>query len=116
MVACAYAEDANTPKILQYVNAIEDLGMRVQCLMQAIDIVAAVDNTIALNLTEQGLEDVRRLKDRPITGKPMKVDQKPPIIATSACIVNFSLRPAKMKQRINIRQRPIKMEVIGTQN
>ena len=76
MVACAYAEDANTPKILQYVNAIEDPGMRVQSLMQAIDIVAAVDNTIALNLTAQGLEDVRRLKDRPVTGKPMKVDPK----------------------------------------
>jgi len=76
MVALAYAEIPNTTKALQFINLIEDHVYRVATISMMLDIIAPVNNTMALDIATKELDGVKKLKGQTTLSVPMKIEPK----------------------------------------
>jgi len=76
LVALAYAEIPNKTKALQYINLIEDHVYRVAVITMMLDIIAPVNNTLALDIATKELEGVQKLKGEITLSVPMKIEPK----------------------------------------
>jgi len=76
LLSSAYAEEPNSAKVLQHVNAMDDPAFRLRALTMAVDLMAAIDNTMALELATGKLEEAKKLKGETALTEPLKVDPK----------------------------------------
>ncbi|MCD0489182.1 TlpA family protein disulfide reductase [Pedobacter sp. MC2016-14] len=76
LISSAYAEDPNSAKVLQYVNAMEDPVFKLRALTMAVELMAAIDNTKALALATEKLEEAKKMKGKTALSEPLKVDPK----------------------------------------
>ena len=76
LLSSAYAEEPNSAKVLQFVNAMEDPAFRLRALTMAIDLMAAIDNNMALALATGKLDEAKKLKGKTALIEPLKVDPK----------------------------------------
>ncbi|WP_343693920.1 TlpA disulfide reductase family protein [Chitinophaga sp.] len=75
-VANMYANEMNPAKTLQYINAIDDPGFRIQALMMATEEMAAINDTKAMEFASGELENVKKMKDMAALNGPRKIDPK----------------------------------------
>jgi peroxiredoxin len=71
-----YAEEPNSAKVLQYLNAMEDPIYKLRALVMAIDEMAAIDNSKALELATGALTSAKKMKGQTALSVPLKVDPK----------------------------------------
>ncbi|SDK65504.1 Peroxiredoxin [Pedobacter sp. ok626] len=76
MLSSLYAEEPNSAKVLQYVNAMEDPVFRLRALVMAIELMAAIDNTPALELATKELANAKKMKGQTALSKSLKADPK----------------------------------------
>ncbi|AOM79345.1 hypothetical protein BFS30_20535 [Pedobacter steynii] len=76
MLSSMYAEEPNSTKVLQYINAMKDPVFRLRALVMAIDLMAAIDNAKALDLATGELAEAKKMKGRTVLSEPLKVDPK----------------------------------------
>ncbi len=76
LVALAYAEIPNTTKAFQFINLIEDPVYRVAVISMMLDIIAPVNNTLALDIATKELDGVKKLKGQTTLSVPMKIEPK----------------------------------------
>lgn len=74
LVAGAYAEEPNTEKILEYLNAIDDPSFKVHSLLQIIEIIAGYDKAKALKFTAQEFGSAKKVKDLKEPSDPFKIN------------------------------------------
>lgn len=71
LVACLYAEIPDTAKVMRHINSVKNPAAKVAGLVQVLDIIAAFDNTTALDLAARNLERVKKIKQLPASGSAM---------------------------------------------
>jgi thiol-disulfide isomerase/thioredoxin/Tfp pilus assembly protein PilF len=76
LVSSAYAEEPNSAKVLQYVNSMKDPAFRLRALSMAIELMAAIDNAMALELATAKLAEAKKMKGQTALSEPLKVDPK----------------------------------------
>jgi thiol-disulfide isomerase/thioredoxin len=76
LVSSAYAEEPNSAKVLQYVNSMKDPAFRLRALTMALELMAPIDNTMALELATGKLAEAKKLKGQTALSAALKVDPK----------------------------------------
>lgn len=76
LVVLAYAEVPNAEKVMEYINSMEDPVYKVAAINMAIDLIAPIDNSLALDMATKGVERANKLKDQTKLSEPLKVDPK----------------------------------------
>ncbi|MGQ7854115.1 redoxin domain-containing protein [Pedobacter sp. WC2501] len=76
MLSSAYAEEPNSEKVLQHINAMEDPAFRLKALTMAVESMGAIDNAMALELATGKLEEAKKLKGKTALIEPLKIDPK----------------------------------------
>jgi len=76
LVALAYAEIPNTAKAFQFINSMEDPVYRIGAISMMLDIIAPINNAIALDVATKELEGVKKLKGQTTLSGPLKLDPK----------------------------------------
>jgi thiol-disulfide isomerase/thioredoxin len=76
LVSSAYAEEPNSAKVLQYVNSMKDPAFRLRALSMAIELMAPIDNAMALELATGKLAEAKKMKGQTALSAPLKVDPK----------------------------------------
>jgi peroxiredoxin/Flp pilus assembly protein TadD len=76
LLSSMYAEEPNSTKVLQYLNAMEDPVFKLHALVMAVDLMAAIDNSKALELATGALASAEKMKGQTALSVPLKVDPK----------------------------------------
>lgn len=76
MVALAYAEIADAPGVIKYINAMEDPVYKAFALPMSIELIAPIDTALALELSARELENVNKLKGQTALSNALKLDPK----------------------------------------
>jgi len=76
LLSSAYAEVPDATKVLQHINSMKDPVFKVRALVMAIELMAAIDNTKALELATEELEEAKKMKGKTALIEPLKIDPK----------------------------------------
>lgn len=76
LLSSAYAEVPDAKKVLQHINSMKDPAFKLRALAMAIELMAAIDNTKALELATHELEEAIKMKGKTALIAPLKVDPK----------------------------------------
>ncbi|SDH36169.1 Peroxiredoxin [Pedobacter terrae] len=76
LLSSTYAEVPDAKKVLQHINSMKDPVFKVRALVMAIELMAAVNNTKALELATGELEEAKKMKGKTALSEPLKIDPK----------------------------------------
>lgn len=76
LVALAYAEVPNAAKVMEYINSMEDPIHKIEAITMALDLMAPINNALALDIATKELERVKKIEGQTALSKPLKLDPK----------------------------------------
>lgn len=76
LVSMAYAEVPNAAKVMEYINSMEDPVYKVAAITMNIELIAPINQALALDIATKELERVKKLKGQTALSEPQKVDPK----------------------------------------
>lgn len=77
LLSSAFAEVPDTSKALGFIHSMEDPVFKVRALLMAIDIMAAFDNAMALDIAAKKIGSIQKIKVQSGLSEPLKLEAKP---------------------------------------